>query len=60
MSGMTHETGSVKQPWVTPHLAYHGLVDEVLQGGQGKLSLAAGDPGEERCEKPNPNCRAAG
>lgn len=34
--------------WVRPQLKYVGNVGEVLQGGGGKLSLQANDPGDSR------------
>jgi hypothetical protein len=53
MTRMTNGTGVAKQPWVVPTLTYQGSVGEVLQGGGGKLSITAADPGENRCEKPH-------
>ena len=34
--------------WVRPELKYVGNIGEVLQGGGGKLSLQANDPGDSR------------
>jgi hypothetical protein len=39
--------------WTTPKLTFVGNVGDVLQGGGGKLSVAGGDPGENRVEKPH-------
>jgi hypothetical protein len=36
------------EEWVRPELKYVGNIGEVLQGGGGKLSLAANDPGDAR------------
>jgi len=40
-------------PWTTPVLTFRGSVGQILQNGNGKLSLTGGDPGEGRCEKPH-------
>ena len=37
-----------KDDWVRPQLKYVGNIGEVLQGGGGKLSLSANDPGDGR------------
>ena len=37
-----------KGTWVRPRLKYVGNIGEVLQGGGGKLSLTANDPGDSR------------
>jgi hypothetical protein len=34
--------------WVRPQLTFVGNIGEVLQGGGGKLSLTANDPGDSR------------
>ena len=39
--------------WVTPTLTYQGTVGEILQNGEGKLSIQLADSGEMRCEKPH-------
>ena len=60
MTRTTSSTTSAKQAWVAPALTFQGLVGEVLQGGGGKLSITAADPGEQRCEKPHADqCTAA-
>lgn len=40
-----------RNQWVTPRLEFKGSVADVLEGGGGKLSIAASDSGEQRCEK---------
>jgi hypothetical protein len=45
-----------KQEWVSPRLEYRGDVGTVLQGGGGKLSIRAGDPGESRCQRGGDKC----
>ena len=42
-----------KQSWETPRVAFQGTVGEILQGGGGKVSVFASDPGEQLCEKPH-------
>jgi hypothetical protein len=37
-----------RQPWVRPRLKSAGNVSDVLQGGGGKLSPMAHDPGDTR------------
>jgi hypothetical protein len=37
-----------RRPWVTPNLKPIGSLEQVLQGGGGKLSTTGGDPGEHR------------
>ena len=37
-----------KKDWRTPTLSEVGRVARVVRGGGGKLSLAGGDPGENR------------
>ena len=41
-----------KKSWETPKLSYVGNVEDVVQQGEGKLTRAAGDPGEDRKQKP--------
>ncbi len=41
------------QTWVAPSLEFKGTVGEILQSGNGKLSLSLADTGESRCEKPH-------
>ena len=40
-----------KQPWHRVELVKLGKISELVQGGGGKLSLVAGDPGESRKER---------
>jgi hypothetical protein len=42
---------TIRDMWMTPRLEFKGSVAEVLQGGGGKLSITAADPGENRCER---------
>lgn len=52
---------SLATPWTTPVLTFRGSVGQILQNGNGKLSLAGSDPGEGRCEKPHAEqCRSGG
>ena len=44
---------SAATPWTTPVLAFRGTVGQILQNGNGKLSISGSDPGEGRCEKPH-------
>lgn len=37
---------AARRQWVSPAVKLVGTIAEVLKGGGGKLSLAAGDPGE--------------
>jgi hypothetical protein len=37
---------AARRPWVSPAVRLVGTIAEVLKSGGGKLSLAAGDPGE--------------
>jgi hypothetical protein len=53
ISQMKNEVLETKQMWETPSVAYQGTVGEILQGGGGKISVAAADPGEQLCEKPH-------
>jgi hypothetical protein len=43
---------SDRQAWVPMTVERLGSVAELLQQGGGKLSLAGGDPGEPRKQKP--------
>ena len=46
-----NETKTIKdhtRPWEKPELKDAGNVGDVLQGGGGKLSVVAADPGEPR------------
>lgn len=40
-----------KLPYNTPQLIYVGQIQEIIQGGGGKLSRVGGDPGEPRKPK---------
>jgi hypothetical protein len=42
-----------KAPWEPMMLTDAGSVSEIIQIGQGKLSLTGGDPGEPKKEKPH-------
>ena len=42
-----------KKTWEAPKLAYVGDVEELVQGGQGKLSAVATDPGEMKKTRPS-------
>jgi hypothetical protein len=44
---------SAATPWTTPVLTFRGSVGQILQSGNGKLSIAGSDPGEGRCERPH-------
>ena len=37
-----------KQSWETPTLTYVSRVDQLIQGGQGKVNVEIGDPGEPK------------
>jgi hypothetical protein len=37
---------TARRQWVSPAVKLVGTIAEVLKGGGGKLSVAAGDPGE--------------
>ena len=37
-----------RQTWTRPQLTHIGQVEDVLQGGGGKLSPTAADPGDNR------------
>jgi len=50
-SNMTPQSPAM--PWTTPVLTFRGSVGQILQSGNGKLSVAGSDPGEGRCEKPH-------
>jgi hypothetical protein len=39
--------------WVAPTLNARGTVQDVVRGGGGKLSIAGGDPGEHKKQKPD-------
>ena len=41
-----------KKAWEPPTLSYVGDVEEVVQGGGGKLSVTSGDPGETKKQQP--------
>lgn len=43
---MQHE--KERQPWVSMRLRTVGNIADIVQGGGGKLSLAGGDPGDQR------------
>ena len=42
----------VKKPWEPPKLSYIGDVEEVVQGGGGKLTTTPSDPGEAKKTPP--------
>jgi len=47
---MEMELAEVRERWEPMNLTYIGQVEDVIQGGGGKLSLITGDPGEPfRC-----------
>ena len=37
-----------RRPWQTPEMVAVGTINQVLQGGGGKLSRTGGDPGDTR------------
>ena len=41
-----------KKPWESPKLSYIGDVEEVVQGGTGKLTTTPSDPGESKKTPP--------
>lgn len=41
-----------KKPWEAPKLTYMGDVEEVVQGGTGKLTTTPSDPGESKKTPP--------
>ena len=47
---MTNEKSDVagKKTWVAPTLTYVSRVDQLVQGGQGKVTVEVGDPGEPK------------
>jgi hypothetical protein len=47
---MTNEKNEVtgKNAWETPTLTYVSRVDELVQGGTGKVTVEVGDPGEPK------------
>jgi len=44
---------AAKQAWEAPTLSYIGDVDDVVQGGGGKVSVTNSDPGEPRKVRPS-------
>ena len=42
-----------KKPWEKPKLSYVGEVEDVVQGGEGKLTQVAADPGEFKKTRPS-------
>ena len=44
--------GTTKKPWEAPKLSYIGDVEEVVQGGTGKLTTTPSDPGEAKKTPP--------
>ena len=50
-SNMTPRSAATS--WTTPVLIFRGSVGQILQSGNGKLSIAGSDPGEGRCERPH-------
>jgi hypothetical protein len=42
-----------KKPWETPKLSYVGDVEDVVQQGEGKMTRASADPGEDRKTRPS-------
>jgi hypothetical protein len=42
-----------KKPWQAPTLSYMGDVEDVVQGGEGKVSVTNADPGEPRKTRPS-------
>lgn len=42
------DAADAKRPWEPPRLTYLGHINEIVQGGGGKLSLSGGDPGDPR------------
>ena len=48
----SNERSEAKQAWEPMKLTPVGHISEVVEGGEGKLTPAGGDPGEGRKEKP--------
>ena len=44
---------TAKKPWESPKLSYIGDVEEVVQGGTGKLTSSPADPGETKKTPPS-------
>jgi hypothetical protein len=42
------EAVAAKQAWEPPRLTYLGHINEIVQGGTGKLSPSTADPGDIR------------
>ena len=42
-----------KKAWESPKLAYLGDVEELVQGGGGKVSITSADPGEPKKTRPS-------
>lgn len=41
-----HDTDAKRQPWEPPTVQPVGRLGDVLKGGQGKVTVITGDPGE--------------
>jgi hypothetical protein len=41
-------TKADKKQWTAPTLSYVSRVDQVVQGGTGKVTVEVGDPGEPK------------
>lgn len=46
--GAAAEPARARREWRTPRLSLEGTIDDLVQQGGGKLSVAGGDPGEGR------------
>ena len=51
-SGRSGNESTTKKPWEAPKLSYIGDVEEVVQGGTGKLTTTPSDPGEAKKTPP--------
>lgn len=38
----------IKPSWTAPALTYVGRLDQLVQGGTGKVTIEVGDPGETK------------
>lgn len=47
-AGNNSHAVAAKETWEPPRLTYLGHINEIVQGGGGKLSPTAGDPGDSR------------
>ena len=47
------QPSAAKKTWTAPTFSYVGDVEDVVQGGEGKISVTQADPGEPKKTRPS-------